>query len=231
MLKKLTRQITLAVQVRTGASSAVFVWAAVMLFGALICFVFLCVSLYQWLSLHFGSVFGGLAAAAIFMVFAALGGVLAVLAQRRARERAILERAAQMPARMWVLDPKILSAGVQLGRTLGWQRVVPIALLGFLAAQWAREHRLAAKIGKVESANNLRRETDLGSRLRDPDRGVFNAQSIGGASPSASAPGWGDNHPRRPRNCPRNRRLWQTLQGTRQKFCPSSFVVADRRSG
>ena len=152
MLKRFTRQITLAVQARTGASSAVFVWAAVMLFAALTCFVFLCVSLYQWLSIQFGGVFGGLAAAAIFMVFAALGGVLAVLARRRAQQRAILERAAQMPARMWVLDPKILSVGVQIGRTLGWQRVLPIALLGLMAAQWAREYRLKAKIGCVDSA-------------------------------------------------------------------------------
>jgi hypothetical protein len=27
------------------------------------------------------------------------------------------------------------------GRTLGWQRIVPIALLGLMAAQWARERR------------------------------------------------------------------------------------------
>lgn len=71
-----------------------------MLFAGLPCFVFLCVSLYQRLSLQFDSVFGGLAAAAIFMVFAALGGVLVALAQRQARERAILEGAAQMRARM-----------------------------------------------------------------------------------------------------------------------------------
>ncbi len=155
MLKRFMGELTLAVQARTGASCTVFVWAAVMLFAALTCFVFLCVSLYQWLSLQFGSVFGGLAAAIIFMVFAALGGVLAVLAQRRARERAILERAARMPARMWVLDPKILSVGVQVGRALGWQRVVPITPLVLMAAQWVREHRLETKIGGVESAHHL----------------------------------------------------------------------------
>ncbi len=155
MLKRFVRQITLAVQARTGASSTVFVWGALMLFAALTCFVFICVSLYQWLSLQLGSVFGGLAAAAIFMVLAALGGLLTVLAQRRVRERAILERAVQMPGRMWVLDPKILSAGLQVARTVGWQRVVPIALLGLMAAQWARERRLEAKIGGVESARNL----------------------------------------------------------------------------
>ena len=36
---------------------------------------------------------------------------------------------------------------MQAGRTLGWQRLVPIALLGFLAAQWLREsHKSEADI-------------------------------------------------------------------------------------
>jgi hypothetical protein len=30
---------------------------------------------------------------------------------------------------------------VQVGRQIGWQRVIPVALLGFMAAQWTREHR------------------------------------------------------------------------------------------
>jgi hypothetical protein len=30
---------------------------------------------------------------------------------------------------------------VQVGREFGWERIVPIALVGFLAAQWARRRR------------------------------------------------------------------------------------------
>jgi hypothetical protein len=30
---------------------------------------------------------------------------------------------------------------VQAGRAQGWQRIVPIAILGFLAAQWVWERR------------------------------------------------------------------------------------------
>jgi hypothetical protein len=40
-----------------------------------------------------------------------------------------------------LLDPKILGAAVEAGRAIGWQRIVPVALLGFMAAQWAREYR------------------------------------------------------------------------------------------
>jgi hypothetical protein len=28
---------------------------------------------------------------------------------------------------------------MQVGRTVGWQRIVPLALLGFLAVQWTRD--------------------------------------------------------------------------------------------
>jgi hypothetical protein len=30
---------------------------------------------------------------------------------------------------------------MQAGRALGWERFVPVALLGLLAAQWARESK------------------------------------------------------------------------------------------
>jgi hypothetical protein len=30
---------------------------------------------------------------------------------------------------------------MQAGRVLGWQRLIPLALLGFLAAQWVQEAR------------------------------------------------------------------------------------------
>jgi hypothetical protein len=30
---------------------------------------------------------------------------------------------------------------MEAGRSLGWERIIPVALLGFMAAQWARERR------------------------------------------------------------------------------------------
>ena len=58
-------------------------------------------------------------------------------------ERAILERAARAHAPSWCSIRKSSRPAVQAGRALGWQRLVPFALLGFMAAQWAREHREA----------------------------------------------------------------------------------------
>jgi len=141
MLKGLMREITLSVQTRSGINAAVLVWAAIIALASLVAFVFLCVAAFEWLSLLYGSVFAGLIMAGIFVLIAAISAIVCALARRRIRERAILERAARAHAPSWLLDPKILSVAVQAGRALGWQRIVPVALLGFMAAQWAREYR------------------------------------------------------------------------------------------
>jgi hypothetical protein len=140
MLKSLMHDAMLAVQSRSGITASFIVWLVIAIMAASTAFAFLCVAAYAWLALQMGSVYAGLAMAAIFVVIATIGLIVCVLARRRARERAILERAARAHAPSWLLDPKILATAVQVGRSLGWQRVIPLALVGFMVAQWAREH-------------------------------------------------------------------------------------------
>jgi hypothetical protein len=141
MLKSLMRDAMLAVQSRSGITASFIVWLVVAMTAASTAFAFLCVAAYAWLALQIGGIYAGLVMAAIFVVIAVIGLIVCLSARRRARERAILERAARAHAPSWLLDPKILATAVQVGRTLGWQRVIPLALVGFMVAQWAREHR------------------------------------------------------------------------------------------
>jgi hypothetical protein len=141
MIKGLMREVTLAIQAKTGATPAVFVWLAIALFAALTAFVFLCVAAYDWLATLFGSVFAGLIVAGFFIVIAAIAAIASAIARRSAKQRAILERAARAQSGGWLLDPKLLATAMDIGRSIGWQRLVPIALFGFVAAQWAREYR------------------------------------------------------------------------------------------
>jgi hypothetical protein len=94
MFKSLTRDILLTVQARSGVSPTMFVWAAVMVLASLTAFIFLCVALYGWLSLHLGGVIAALVVAGIFIVIAAIGAIICALVRRRVRQRAIVERAA-----------------------------------------------------------------------------------------------------------------------------------------
>ena len=142
MLKSWAHDITLAIRARSGVTPGLFVWLAVVAVACVTAFVFLCVAGYDWLALQLGNVFTGLVMAGIFLLIAVIGVIAAAFSRRRARERAILERAsgARAPS-SWLVDPKILTAAAQAGRTLGWQRLVPIVLFAFIAAQWAREYR------------------------------------------------------------------------------------------
>jgi uncharacterized membrane protein len=141
MFKTVTREITLFIQARSGLSTSVVVSAVVIVAALLMAFAFLCVSGYVWLAAQFGTMFAGLIMAGVFVVVAIIAAVVCAAARRRARERAILARAARAHSPSWLLDPKVLGAAVEAGRTIGWQRIVPVALLAFLAAQWAREYR------------------------------------------------------------------------------------------
>jgi uncharacterized membrane protein len=144
MFKGLMRDMVLAVQTRTGITASFVVWLAIVVFAAMTAFAFLCVAAYDWLALQMGGVYAGLVMAAVFVLVAIIGIIVCLSARRRARERAILARAARAHAPSWLLDPKILATAVQVGRSLGWQRVIPLALVGFMAAQWARERRASA---------------------------------------------------------------------------------------
>lgn len=141
MLKNWLRDITLAVQSRSGVTVGVVVWLVIVVLALLTAFSFLTIAAYVWLALLFGAVYAGLIMAGVFVLIALIGVFAGAMTRRRARERAILQRAARAQASSWLLDPKILSAALQAGRTIGWERIIPVALLAFLAVQWARERR------------------------------------------------------------------------------------------
>jgi hypothetical protein len=141
MIKGWMREIELAIQARSGASPALFVCGAVAALAALTAFTFLCIAGYDWFAIQFGSVFAALLMTAIFAVVTIIAAVIGGAARQRARERAILERAARAHAGSGLLDPKLLTLAVQVGRSVGWQRAIPVALFGFMAAQWLREYR------------------------------------------------------------------------------------------
>jgi hypothetical protein len=141
MFKSLMRDVVLSVQSKTGITPASIAWLCIVALATITAFAFLCVASYDCLTLQVGGVYAGLIMAGIFVLVAVFGTIVSAMARRRARERAILARAARAHAPSWLLDPKILATAMQIGREFGWQRIIPVALLGFMATQWAREHR------------------------------------------------------------------------------------------
>jgi predicted lysophospholipase L1 biosynthesis ABC-type transport system permease subunit len=144
MLKNLQNNIVLWLQAKTGLSVGFVISLAVVGSAVLVMFVFLCVTGYVWASIQLGPVFGGLAMAGVFLLTAIVGAAASAIARARARQRAMMERAARPQGIGALIDPKALSVAKKAARALGWQRLVPLALLGFLAAQWAKEARRSA---------------------------------------------------------------------------------------
>jgi amino acid transporter len=125
---------------KTGLTATFLILACAAAFAALASFIFLSVSLYAWAAVKLGPVFGALATAGVFLVIAAFCLAAASLSRSRARQRAALERATRSGGSA-LLDPRVVRIGLEAGRRIGWQRLIPIVLLGFLAAQSVREQR------------------------------------------------------------------------------------------
>ncbi len=141
MFKNLTREAVLAIRAKSGLTPGLFIGLAFAVLALLTAFALLCVAAYVWLAGLFGGIFAALIGAGFFLLVAALSAIFAAVARSRARQRAMLERAARAGIGAWLFDPKILSTVLEVGRSLGWQRLAAMALLGFLAAQWTRERR------------------------------------------------------------------------------------------
>lgn len=141
MIKNFMHDIALAIRARSGFTPALLAWFGIIVFALVAVLAFLGVAAYQWLVPQFGAVFAALIMAGVFLLIALIGIIASAVTRRRVKERAMLERAARAQSTSWLLDPKILAAALQAGRTLGWERIVPIALLGFIAAQWLRGRR------------------------------------------------------------------------------------------
>jgi hypothetical protein len=149
MLQNWKHDLVLLIQARTGATPALLVWAALVALSSLTAFVFLCVALYEWMALQLNDVFAGLIVAAFFLAVAAIATLAGALARRRARARAILERAARAQAPSRLVDPRIIGLALQAGRRFGWQRVLPLAVLALVTAQWARAYQARGDDGHL----------------------------------------------------------------------------------
>jgi len=146
MLKRLWDHLLLSVKAKTGLSASLFISVGIAAIAAVMVFVFLCVSGYVWLSLNFGPVFGALGMAGFFLLVALAGILASTLLRQRTRQRALVERAERAPQGVVFADPRMLSLVAQAARSLGWRRIAPVMLLGFLAAQWLHDARATRRV-------------------------------------------------------------------------------------
>jgi uncharacterized membrane protein len=129
--------LKLQVRSRTGFSQGVVVWAVVAIVCAIVTFAFLLAAAYVWLLGLFGALFASLIMAGFFLVVALISLMACMQTNRRNAERAKMALAARS-TELW-RDPKFLGVGLEIARTIGWRRIVPLAAIGVVAATLAKE--------------------------------------------------------------------------------------------
>ncbi|WP_438276659.1 hypothetical protein [Nitrobacter sp.] len=105
--------------------------AAVAAVAGSITLVFLCAAAFVFVLQNYGLIEACLAGAAIFFLIAVIA--VAIYAIRR---KAIKKRAAQKTratAQNFLADPMVVAAGLQLARTVGIKKLIPILAIGGLA--------------------------------------------------------------------------------------------------
>jgi hypothetical protein len=141
MFASLRKTLSLWLREKTGLTANFLILLCIAVITALVAFIFLCVSGYAWAAAELGPVFGGLAAAGVFLAIAGCCLAASKLSRDHAQQRTVLERAARGRRTPAPMDPKMLKMAMEAGRNFGWRRLFPITLLAFLAAQLAQEWR------------------------------------------------------------------------------------------
>jgi hypothetical protein len=140
------RYFTLTALAKTGLSSAVLIWGAVAALAGAGALVFLVFAAFIWLAERYNPLIAALILAGVFALLAVLGAILCLTSHRSAMTQAKLELQSRSST-PW-MDPKYLGVGLQVGRAIGWRKLVPIAavalLAGGLVREWLSSHKPAA---------------------------------------------------------------------------------------
>jgi hypothetical protein len=131
------RYIELTAKAKTGVSSSVIIWGVVALVAFAATLVFLTFSAFIWLANRYDPLIAALLLTGFYLILAAIAAVCALAAHRRTIAAAQLALQARSNA-PW-FDPRYLATGLQIGRAIGWRKVVPLVAVGLIAAGLARE--------------------------------------------------------------------------------------------
>ena len=132
------RYLQLTARAKTGLSSGVVIFGVVATVALMVAVVFGLFALFIWLAERYSPLTAALVLAGFFLLLAILAGIGSLLAQRRTVAEAKLALQARSNSSPW-LDPKLLPIVLQVGRSIGLRRIVPLVAVGLLAAALAKE--------------------------------------------------------------------------------------------
>ncbi|HVV62599.1 MAG TPA: hypothetical protein VHD14_12670 [Pseudolabrys sp.] len=139
MIKGWLRHLELSATAK-GMIPSLAAWAALAALGGAVALLFFTIAADIWLSQRYDSLTAALILAGVYLVLALAALTVLSVTRRREVERAKRELAARaaQSSPFWQ-DPRVLAAGIEVGRILGWKKGLPLAAVGLLAVGIARE--------------------------------------------------------------------------------------------
>jgi hypothetical protein len=159
------RYLELQAKSKTGLSSSVVVWAIVTAIAGAVTFGFLLLAAFIWLADRYSPLTAALILGAFFLLLTIIALISCKLAQGRNFEQARIALAARSNS-PW-LDPKYLTVGMQIMRTVGWRRLLPLVAVGILAAGLAKEWASHGKPSDEAEASDGEADADAGADKRE----------------------------------------------------------------
>jgi hypothetical protein len=122
----------LKTKVHTAAFAAV--WGSVAAASLVSMFFFLCLGTFVWTSQHYDWVVASFVVGGFFLIAARVSSCAFIVVRRGYNHPPSPLPTAQRV--QWWLDPAVLGMGLQLGRTIGVRRILPVLLVGALGTGW-----------------------------------------------------------------------------------------------
>jgi hypothetical protein len=124
---------------KTGLSSSLFIWGGIAFIALLVTVFFLGLAVFIWLADRLDPLKAALIMGGAFLLLLIIS-VLAIVLGRRATIQSAQLKLAQRRSSMF-LDASMLTTGLEIGRAIGWRRIVPLVGVVLLAAGLARDWR------------------------------------------------------------------------------------------
>ena len=131
------RYLALTAKAKTGFGAGILIGIIIAAAFSVATLVFSSVAMFFLLEDYFGQLQSALLMSGVFFVLSIIAVGVTISARRRAMERARQALAARGTSTLF--DTSMLPLGLEIGRMIGWRRLLPIAAVALIAAALAKE--------------------------------------------------------------------------------------------
>jgi hypothetical protein len=140
------------------SATKTIIYGAIAASAGVAAFLFALIAAFLWTQQRYDTIVASGVVGGMFLLVAVIALVSLAISRRRAAKRiARQEREAVSAAPSWLADPAIVLTAIQIARTIGLGKVVPLVLAG--AAAFGAAGLMGGRSGNKKNHNTSTRET------------------------------------------------------------------------